>query len=137
MREDVGEVTTSLQRPETSKSRSGMPYDSFEWQQEPPPSNGVPRSAWTRSHRRLSRWHRPYTLILIIMDFLSAILASYLAVTFIQKSSSGFQGRENIFYFVAFVALPLGWLAILWANGSYDRRYLGLGSEEFKRVVRS
>ena len=54
-----------------------------------------------------------------------------------ERASSGFQGREGVFYFVAFVALPLGWLAILWANGSYDRRYLGLGSEEFKRVVRS
>ena len=99
MREDVGEVTTSLHRPETSKSRSGMPYDSFEWQQEPPPSNGVARSAWTRSHRRLSRWHRPYTLILIIMDFLSASLASYLAVTFIQKADSGFQNSVGVFYF--------------------------------------
>jgi exopolysaccharide biosynthesis polyprenyl glycosylphosphotransferase len=114
-----------------------MPYDSFEWQQEPPPSNGVPRSAWTRSHRRLSRWHRPYTLILIILDLVSAMLASLLAVTFIQKAGSGFQGREGVFYFVAFVGLPLGWLAILWANGSYDRRYLGLGSEEFKRVFRA
>lgn len=138
MREDVGEVTTSLQRPETSKSRSGMPYDSFEWQQEPPPSNGVPRSAWTRSHRRVSRWHRPYTLILVLLDLVSAILASALAVTFIQKADSGFQGRGvGLFYFVALVGLPLGWLFILWANGSYDRRYLGLGSEEFKRVVRA
>jgi exopolysaccharide biosynthesis polyprenyl glycosylphosphotransferase len=137
MREDVGEVTTSLQRPETSKSRSGMPYDSFEWQQEPPPSNGVARSAWTRSHRRLSRWHRPYTLILIILDLVSAMLASGLAVTFIQKADSGFSDRVHVFYFVAFVALPLGWIFTLWGNGSYDRRYLGLGSEEFKRVVRS
>ncbi|MET8150075.1 sugar transferase [Actinoplanes sp. NPDC049668] len=115
-----------------------MPYDSFEWQQEPPPSNGVPRSAWTRSHRRVSRWHRPYTLILVLLDLVSAILASALAVTFIQKASSGFQGRGvGLFYFVALVGLPLGWLFILWANGSYDRRYLGLGSEEFKRVVRA
>ncbi len=139
MREDTGEVTTSLHRPasSTSKSRSGMPYDSFEWQQEPPPSNGVPRSAWTRSHRRLSRWHRPYTLILILLDLISALFASYLAVIFIERANSGFQGREEIFYLVAFVGLPLGWLAILWGNGSYDRRYLGLGSEEFKRVVRA
>ncbi|MEU7903922.1 sugar transferase [Actinoplanes sp. NPDC049118] len=115
-----------------------MPYDSFEWQQDPPPSNGVPRSAWTRSHRRLSRWHRPYTLILVLLDLVSAILASVLAVTFIQKASSGFQGRgPGLFYLVALVGLPLGWLFILWANGSYDRRYLGLGSEEFKRVVRA
>src|SRR5690349_15346263 len=104
MREDVGEVTTSLQRPETSKSRSGMPYDSFEWQQDPPPSNGVARSAWTRSHRRLSRWHRPYTLILILLDLVSTLAASGLAVTFIQKSDSGFTDKLGMFYFVAFVA---------------------------------
>ena len=35
------------------------------------------------------------------------------------------------------MVLPLGWLILLWANGAYDRRYLGLGSEEFKRVVRT
>ncbi|WP_305787313.1 sugar transferase [Symbioplanes lichenis] len=139
MREDTGEVTTSLQRPapSTSKSRSGMPYDSFEWQQEPPPSNGVPRSAWTRQHRRLSRWHRPYTAILVFTDLISALFASYLAVTFIEKANSGFQNREEIFYLVAFIGLPLGWLVILWGNGSYDRRCLGLGSEEYKRVVRA
>ncbi|MET0493984.1 MAG: sugar transferase [Actinoplanes sp.] len=115
-----------------------MPYDSFEWQQEqPPPSNGVARSAWTRSGRRLSRWHRPYTLILIFLDLGSALLASLLAVVFIEKASSGFQGREQIFYLVAYVAVPLGWIFILWTSGSYDRRYLGLGSEEFKRVVRA
>jgi exopolysaccharide biosynthesis polyprenyl glycosylphosphotransferase len=114
-----------------------MPYESFEWQQEPPPSNGVPRSAWTRSHRRLSRWHRPYTLILVLLDLLSAVAASALAVTFIQKADSGFSNRVGVFYFVAFVCLPLGWIFTLWANGSYDRRYLGLGSEEFKRVVRT
>ncbi|UQU68335.1 sugar transferase [Couchioplanes caeruleus] len=135
----MGEVTTSLHRPasSTSRSRSGMPYDSFEWQQEPPPpSNGVPRSAWTRSHRRLSTWHRPYTAILVLLDLLSAVLASWLAVTFIEKAISGFQGQRTIFYLVAFVGLPLGWVIVLWGNGSYDRRYLGLGSEEFKRVVR-
>jgi exopolysaccharide biosynthesis polyprenyl glycosylphosphotransferase len=114
-----------------------MPYESFEWQQDPPPSNGVPRSAWTRSHRRLSRWHRPYTLILVLLDLLSAVAASALAVTFIQKADSGFSNRVGVFYFVAFVCLPLGWLFTLWGNGSYDRRYLGLGSEEFKRVVRT
>ena len=67
-----------------------MPYDSFEWQ-EPPPSNGVPRSAWTRSHRRLSRWHRPYTAVLVVLDFVSAVLASWLAVTLLEQANSGFQ----------------------------------------------
>jgi exopolysaccharide biosynthesis polyprenyl glycosylphosphotransferase len=141
MREDVGEVTTSLHSAAphsqvTGNGRSSMPYDSFEWQ-EPPPSNGVPRSAWTRSHRRLSRWHRPYTAILVVLDFVSAVLASWLAVALLEQANSGFGDRIEIFRATAYVGLPLAWVIILWGNGSYDRRYLGLGSEEFKRVVRA
>jgi exopolysaccharide biosynthesis polyprenyl glycosylphosphotransferase len=143
MREDLGEVTTSLQRPVTNSSRSDtVPYDSFEWQE--PPSSGVPRSAWTRSHRRVSRWHRPYTAILLLLDVVSALFASWIAEEFLEKAKSGFQEREllglhgdQLFQLCAYLILPVGWLVILWANGSYDRRYLGLGSEEFKRVVRA
>ena len=122
-----------------------MPYDSFEWQQQPPPpSNGVPRSAWTRQHKRVSRWHRPYIAVLLVLDFVSALSASWIAATFLEKAQSGFQRRQlfglhdgDLFTLAAYAILPLGWLVILWANGSYDRRYLGLGSEEFKRVVRA
>ena len=136
MREDVGEVTTSLHRPANTNSRSTMPYDSFEWQ-EPPPSNGVPRSAWTRARRRLSRWHRPYTAILVVLDFLAAVLASWLGVTLLEQAQAGFKDEPEIFLATAYLFLPLAWVIILWGNGSYDRRYLGLGSEEFKRVVRA
>ena len=143
MREDVGEVTTSLHRPTIDSSRSKpVGYDSFEWQEQPP-SNGVPRSAWNRQHRRLSRWHRPYTFALVVLDLLSVLGASYIA-SFLEKSRAGFTNRSwmflegpELFTFFAYVALPLGWLILLWTNGSYDRRYLGLGSEEFKRVVRT
>jgi exopolysaccharide biosynthesis polyprenyl glycosylphosphotransferase len=123
-----------------------VPYDSFEWrpEQQPPPSSGVPRSAWTRPHRRVSRWHRPYTLILIFLDIASTLAASFIAATFLEKAKTGFQERhllflhgDQMFFFFAYVVLPVGWLILLWANGTYDRRYLGLGSEEFKRVVRT
>src|SRR3954454_15443994 len=145
MREDVGDVTTSLHRPVTDSSRSkAVPYDGFEWQQEQPPSNGVPRSAWNRTHKRLSRWHRPYTMVLLVLDLISTLLASYLAATGLVKAKSGFIGRNwgflhdaELFSFFAYVVLPVGWLILLWANGTYDRRYLGLGSEEFKRIVRT
>jgi exopolysaccharide biosynthesis polyprenyl glycosylphosphotransferase len=147
MREDVGEVTTSLHRPTTDSSRSkNVRYDSFEWpqQNEQPPSNGVPRSAWTRQHRRISRWHRPYTAVLIVLDILSTLGASLIADNFLEKSRSGFQFKSwwflengDLFNFFAYIVLPLGWLLLLWTNGTYDRRYLGLGSEEFKRIVRT
>jgi exopolysaccharide biosynthesis polyprenyl glycosylphosphotransferase len=143
MMEDLGEVTTSLHRPATPGSRSKpVAYDSFEWQEQPP-SNGVPRSAWTRQ-RRLSRWHRPYVLILLVLDLAATLVASWIGATFLEKAQSGFHNRhllflhnDRLFFFFAYIALPLGWIVILWANGTYDRRYLGLGSEEFKRVVRA
>jgi exopolysaccharide biosynthesis polyprenyl glycosylphosphotransferase len=119
-------------------------YDSFEWQQQQPPSNGVPRSAWTRNHRRVSRWHRPYTMVLIVLDLISTLLASWIASAFLEKARSGFSGKHllflhnnQLFFFFAYLVLPIVWLAVLWATGTYDRRYLGLGSEEFKRVARA
>src|SRR4051794_3258400 len=144
MREDVGDVTTSLHRPVTDSSRSkAVPYDSFEWQQEQPPSNGVPRSAWNRTHKRLSRWHRPYTMILVVLDLLAVLAASWVTAAVLEKAKTGFRDKDwgflhdaGLFSFFAYVVLPLGWLILLWANGTYDRRYLGLGSEEYKRIVR-
>src|SRR5262249_56449580 len=35
------------------------------------------------------------------------------------------------------VLLPRGWVSARWAQGAYDRRYLGMGTDEFKRVVRA
>ena len=142
MREDVGEVTTSLQRP-VGKTGRGTPMrhvDSFEIQPPTPhPTNGVPRSAWARAHRRVSRWHRPYTLILVVLDFCAAVLASWIARDSFPQATSGLATTEDSpwFLLIAFLFLPLAWLVVLWANRAYDRRYLGLGADEFKRVVRA
>ncbi|MFG3681882.1 sugar transferase [Micromonospora chalcea] len=113
--------------------------DSFEIQPPTPPShNGVPRSAWARARRRVSRWHRPYILFLLLLDFGAAALASFLAVQIFEQADSGFRNSPQAwFYTVAFVLLPLGWLLFLWGNRAYDRRYLGLGPDEFKRVIRA
>ncbi|GHJ57355.1 exopolysaccharide biosynthesis polyprenyl glycosylphosphotransferase [Nonomuraea sp. TT08I-71] len=136
-------MTTSLQRPvsNTGRSKSVRHVDSFEIQPPTPPShNGVPRSAWARARRRVSRWHRPYIAALLLLDFGAAALASFLAIQIFDQAASGFYGVKQDptwFYTVAFVLLPLGWVVILWGNRSYDRRYLGLGPDEFKRVIRA
>lgn len=113
--------------------------DSFEIQAPtPPPPNGVPRSAWARASRRASRWHRPYTAALLLLDFGAAALASWIAISLFEQATAGFQDAAQAwFHSVAYVLLPLGWLIILWGNGAYDRRYLGLGTDEFKRVMRA
>ncbi|MCL7456470.1 sugar transferase [Micromonospora echinofusca] len=139
----MGEVTTSLQRPVTNTGRSKLVrhVDSFEIQPPAPPShNGVPRSAWARARRRVSRWHRPYITLLLLLDFAAAAVASLIAIETFDQSRAGFYNAEQDptwFHTVAFVLLPLGWIVSLWANRAYDRRYLGLGPDEYKRVIRA
>jgi exopolysaccharide biosynthesis polyprenyl glycosylphosphotransferase len=113
--------------------------DSFEIQAPaPPPHNGVPRSAWARAGRRASRWHRPYTVALLLLDYGAAALASFISISAYDQAVSGFQDADEVWFkTVAYVLMPFGWLIMLWANGAYDRRYLGLGTDEFKRVVRA
>jgi exopolysaccharide biosynthesis polyprenyl glycosylphosphotransferase len=135
-------VTTSLQRPGRHAGRHAAVrhVDSFEIQPPSPTTNGVARTAWARTRRRASRWHRPYTLVLLGVDFLAAAIASYLSITTFEQATAGFRKADSDptwFYTVAYLLLPLGWLILLWGNGAYDRRYLGLGTDEFKRVVRA
>ncbi|MCW2689097.1 MAG: UDP-phosphate galactose phosphotransferase [Mycobacterium sp.] len=98
--------------------------------------NGVPRSAWQRT-RRVSTWHRPYALLLIALDYLAIVLADLTAISTLDQAASGFKTNHTLFMVIAYVLLPLGWCVVLWGQGAYDRRYLGGGTDEFKRVVRA
>jgi exopolysaccharide biosynthesis polyprenyl glycosylphosphotransferase len=101
-----------------------------------PPANGVPRSAWFRN-RRMSTWHRPYAATLVVLDYVAVALANLTTISLLEKAASGFQDERALFNTIAYVLLPLAWLVVLWGNGAYDRRYLGLGTDEFKRVIRT
>jgi exopolysaccharide biosynthesis polyprenyl glycosylphosphotransferase len=98
--------------------------------------NGVPRSSWFRSARRISTWHRPYAAGLILLDTVAALLASFTALQY-SKAAAGFNDTRVTFMLVAFLFLPLAWVVVLWGHGCYDRRYLGVGADEFKRVFRA
>ncbi len=77
-------------------------------------------------------------MCLVFVDLLSTIAASYTAVSTYapDRITAGFTD-DAVFLAVAYVGLPLGWLILLWANGAYDRRIIGIGADEFKRVVRT
>ncbi len=136
-REDTPTVTTSLQPPATESTRRRMTEsgfgDSFEIV---PPANGVPRSAWFRT-RRLSTWHRPYAAILLVLDFVGVALAHFSTVSLLGDANSRFRTLHPQFNLIVYVVIPLAWLGVLWGNGAYDRRYLGIGTDEFKRVMRT
>ncbi|MGH3712076.1 MAG: sugar transferase [Micromonosporaceae bacterium] len=100
-----------------------------------PAPNGVTRTAWFRN-QRINRWHWPYAGILLVTDFGCAVAASLVAIAYLPQAVAGFQSVEQM-YNIGLGLLPLGWVVVLWGHGAYDRRYLGLGTDEFKRVVRA
>jgi exopolysaccharide biosynthesis polyprenyl glycosylphosphotransferase len=133
------EVTTSLQRPASGASRrtSVRELDSFEIIPEAPAApNGIPRSTWYRKRRRAT-WYRSYAALLVLFDYAAIALASLTAVSMPVPARAGFEQQVGLFNLIAYVMLPLGWLVVLWGHGGYDRRYLGVGTDEFKRVVRA
>ena len=111
-----------------------------------PTTNGVPRNAW-RGRVRASTWHRTYVAALFGIDTLATLAASMTAVVTTGTAATGFTSYpwhdrlfvevDTVFYVIAYGLLPLTWIITLWGNGCYDRRYLGVGTDEFKRVVRA
>src|SRR5688500_17395175 len=136
-------MTTSLQRPLQGGERSGISGDVIV---EEPTTSGVPRTPWQHTVGAAT-WHRTYAVVLFGIDVLAAIAASMTPVITTGSASTGFEtgdfGRlpvvqiETLFYVIAYGALPLTWILTLWGNGCYDRRYLGVGTDEFKRVIRA
>ncbi|HZN17435.1 MAG TPA: sugar transferase [Micromonosporaceae bacterium] len=104
-----------------------------------PVANGVLRSTFGRVPRA-STWHRSYIAALLVFDYAAAALASFLAISLFTQAISGIGTAGNgtaWFYTVAYLLLPLGWLVVLWGHGAYDRRYIGMGTDEFKRIFRA
>ena len=106
--------------------------DSFEIQPPTPPShNGVPRSAWARARRRVvplaPAVHRDPAAARLRrgrarqLDRRSALRPGRLRLPGAEQDRPGSTSSPTC-------CLPLGWLVILWGNGAYDRRYLGLGT---------
>lgn len=100
-------------------------------------TTGVPRSPRQGATSRHRTWINTYRPLLFILDLLAGAVAGYVAIRlWPNKVQSGFFNQETLIW-VALVALPLTWTALLWMHGSYEGRYLGLGSDEFKRVFKA
>lgn len=132
------DVTTSLRPSATELRRGKKTHVTTPPTVEVHTHNGVPRSTWFRAMPRISTWHRPYALLLMVLDCGATALASLIAVSTFEQATSGFNhDSPQLFNVVAYIGLPIGWLVILWGHGAYDRRYLGVGADEYKRVFRA
>jgi exopolysaccharide biosynthesis polyprenyl glycosylphosphotransferase len=78
---------------------------------------------------RITNWARNYVHRAAVVDF-GCAAAGVLAAAQIR-----FGNDVAPAYLALSLALPLLWLAALWMAGAYDVRFIGTGSDEFRRVL--
>lgn len=72
---------------------------------------------------------RNYLRRTAVIDFIVALVAVITAVQF------RFGGHPTLKYLVLSMVLPVLWLAALSVTGGYDSRFIGIGSDEFRKVL--
>ena len=78
---------------------------------------------------RISNWSRDYLHRVAIVD-LGCATAGVLAAAQIR-----FGNDVARTYLALSLALPLLWITALWMAGAYDTRFIGTGSDEFRKVL--
>ena len=82
-----------------------------------------------QSARRASPWAKDYLRLAAVVDLGCAIVGVFMAVQL------RFGNDVNEIYEALSLALPVFWLAALWLSGGYDVRFVGTGSDEFRKVL--
>jgi exopolysaccharide biosynthesis polyprenyl glycosylphosphotransferase len=79
--------------------------------------------------RRAAGWERDYLRRAALADFGCGILGVFAAGQL--RFGSGITGA----YIALSLALPLVWLAAIWLAGGYDARFIGTGSDEYRKIL--
>ena len=84
--------------------------------------------------RRAVPWERQYIRQVIALDVVVAALAGVFGYLVRFEDPSN---KTQLRYLGFTAALPLVWLLVVAANRAYERRFLFVGSEETRRILRS
>ena len=82
-----------------------------------------------RTARRLSTWTRDYLREVALADLGRAVLGVFVA------AQIRFGNNVTSTYLALSLALPVLWIAALWLAGAYDVRFIGTGSDEYRKVL--
>ena len=83
--------------------------------------------------RRALEWQRRFRRKLVILDAFAGIVASLMTV--VVRYGAGGARVDAIDYRLLAVVSAAAWVLVVAAGGGYDRRVIGLGTEEFRRVA--
>ena len=82
-----------------------------------------------RAARRLSTWTRDYLREVALADLGCGVVGVFIA------AQVRFGSNVTPMYLALSLALPVLWVAALWLAGAYDVRFIGTGSDEFRKVL--
>ena len=82
-----------------------------------------------RALRRLSSWTRDYLRGVALADLGCAVLGVFIA------AQARFGSDVTPMYLALSLAMPVLWLVALWLAGAYDARFIGTGSDEYRKVL--
>jgi exopolysaccharide biosynthesis polyprenyl glycosylphosphotransferase len=82
-----------------------------------------------RAARRLSTWSREYLREVALADLACGVVGVFMA------AQLRFGSNVTSMYLALSLALPVLWIAALWLAGAYDVRFIGTGSDEFRKVL--
>ncbi len=83
-------------------------------------------------YRATLRWEGNYVRLVVAIDFFAILIATMIAfsVRILDGGPTVSAGR----YFLLTVGLVAGWMLSMAVSRAYEARFLGIGSDEFKRV---
>ena len=82
-----------------------------------------------RAARRLSSWTRDYLRQVALADLGCAVVGVFIA------AQVRFGSDVTAMYLGLSLALPVLWIVALWLAGAYDVRFIGTGSDEYRKVL--
>ena len=80
-------------------------------------------------------WQRRYTIVLVILDAVLLFGGTTIAAVLRWGAPAGSIKVGGLDYYAIAALVAAVWLASLASTHSYDPRYLGIGSDEFRRVA--
>ncbi|MBV9290871.1 MAG: sugar transferase [Frankiales bacterium] len=106
------------------------------------PSRRAPRNATAAladiNQTPATRWLRDYKRTAVAADLVVILLADLLGMWLrfgIWQSPAEVAAETKLSFHVAIFAVPLAWMLATASAGCYDVRFLGTGSDEFKRML--
>ena len=92
-------------------------------------------AAWTVTYLRKAAWTVTYLRKTAILDGLCAILTALLALGVTFGFKIHHNGSIPASYLDFALALPFLWLGTLAVAGGYNPRFIGVGSDEFRKIL--